>query len=153
MNLLVFYSRIERKASDVLGEQKKTITRTEDDAVRRMHRIKQLGPRHQAHPDERHHRQVGDLLHEHWMNKRIRRPSTSTTKPREEGRRGTSERQADGGGKNLGVRPPRAGGRSTRPWSREACARCASARVRRGEDERTSKVRERGELRRSEMRL
>jgi len=49
-NLLIFYSGIERSASQVLSEQKKTITENKDDAVNRMHRIK--------------------LLHEHWTNKR-----------------------------------------------------------------------------------
>jgi D-glycero-alpha-D-manno-heptose-7-phosphate kinase len=69
-NLLIFYSGVERSASAVLSEQKKTIQSNTDDAVNRMHRIKELG--HEVHRlliagdvDT-----YGELLHEHWMNKR-----------------------------------------------------------------------------------
>jgi len=70
MNLLVFYSGIERKASDVLSEQKKTITSNRDDAVQRMHRIKALGHETKRILMTGAIDQYGDLLHEHWMNKR-----------------------------------------------------------------------------------
>jgi D-glycero-alpha-D-manno-heptose-7-phosphate kinase len=70
MNLLVFYSGIERKASDVLAEQKKTITTNKDDAVQRMHRIKALGHETKRILMSGSIDQYGDLLHEHWMNKR-----------------------------------------------------------------------------------
>jgi D-glycero-alpha-D-manno-heptose-7-phosphate kinase len=69
-NLVIFYSGVERSASAVLKEQAKTISTNKDSAVERMHRIKQLG--HDTHRilvrgtlDE-----YGDLLHEHWTNKR-----------------------------------------------------------------------------------
>lgn len=70
MNLLVFYSGIERKASDVLSEQKKTITSNKDDAVQRMHRIKALGHETKRILMQGTIDEYGDLLHEHWMNKR-----------------------------------------------------------------------------------
>ncbi len=70
MNLLVFYSGIERRASDVLSEQKKTITSNKDDAVQRMHRIKALGYETKRILMSGSIDQYGDLLHEHWMNKR-----------------------------------------------------------------------------------
>jgi D-glycero-alpha-D-manno-heptose-7-phosphate kinase len=70
MNLLVFYSGIERKASDVLSEQKKSITTNKDDAVQRMHRIKALGYETKRLLMSGSIDQYGDLLHEHWMNKR-----------------------------------------------------------------------------------
>jgi len=70
MNLLVFYSGIERKASDVLSEQKKSITSNKDDAVQRMHRIKALGHETKRILTTGAIDQYGDLLHEHWMNKR-----------------------------------------------------------------------------------
>jgi D-glycero-alpha-D-manno-heptose-7-phosphate kinase len=70
MNLLVFYSGIQRKASDVLSEQKKTITANKDDAVQRMHRIKELGHETKRLLMSGQIDQYGDLLHEHWMNKR-----------------------------------------------------------------------------------
>ena len=70
MNLLVFYSGIERKASDVLSEQKKSITSNKDDAVQRMHRIKALGHETKRILMTGAIDQYGELLHEHWMNKR-----------------------------------------------------------------------------------
>jgi D-glycero-alpha-D-manno-heptose-7-phosphate kinase len=70
MNLLVFYSGIQRKASDVLSEQRKTITSNKDDAVQRMHRIKELGHETRRLLISGQIDQYGDLLHEHWMNKR-----------------------------------------------------------------------------------
>jgi D-glycero-alpha-D-manno-heptose-7-phosphate kinase len=70
MNLLVFYSGIERRASDVLREQKKTIAGNKDDAVERMHRIKALGYETKRILTTGSIDQYGDLLHEHWMNKR-----------------------------------------------------------------------------------
>jgi len=70
MNLLVFYSGIERKASVVLSEQKKTIASNKDDAVQRMHRIKALGHDTKRLLINGTIDQYGDLLHEHWMNKR-----------------------------------------------------------------------------------
>jgi D-glycero-alpha-D-manno-heptose-7-phosphate kinase len=70
MNLLVFYSGIERKASDVLSEQKKTIKSNTDDAVQRMHRIKALGYETRKLLVDGDVDRYGELLHEHWTNKR-----------------------------------------------------------------------------------
>src|SRR3984957_3043361 len=69
-NLLVFYSGVERKASDVLAEQKKTIKQNKDDAVERMHRIKALGYDTKKLLMEGNIDAYGELLHEHWTNKR-----------------------------------------------------------------------------------
>jgi D-glycero-alpha-D-manno-heptose-7-phosphate kinase len=70
MNLLVFYSGVERKASDVLNEQKKTIKANTDDAVQRMHRIKALGHETKKLLVDGDIDRYGELLHEHWTNKR-----------------------------------------------------------------------------------
>jgi D-glycero-alpha-D-manno-heptose-7-phosphate kinase len=69
-NLVIYYSGVERAASSVLKEQAKTIVQNKDDAVQRMHRIKALG-----HDTKRIllSGQVdvyGEMLHEHWTNKR-----------------------------------------------------------------------------------
>jgi D-glycero-alpha-D-manno-heptose-7-phosphate kinase len=69
-NLLIFYSGVERSASQVLSEQKKTITENKDDAVNRMHRIKQLGYDTKKLLEAGTVDQFGELLHEHWTNKR-----------------------------------------------------------------------------------
>ena len=69
-NLLIFYSGIERKAADVLSEQRKTITTNKDSAVERMHRIKALGHETRRILLAGTLDQYGELLHEHWTNKR-----------------------------------------------------------------------------------
>jgi D-glycero-alpha-D-manno-heptose-7-phosphate kinase len=69
-SLLIFYSGVERAASAVLKEQNKSITTDADAAVQRMHRIKELG-----HETKRvllggEIDVYGEMLHEHWTNKR-----------------------------------------------------------------------------------
>ena len=69
-NLLIFYSGVERAASKVLSEQSKNITKNEDNAVERMHRIKELGRETLRILTRGNIDAYGELLHEHWMNKR-----------------------------------------------------------------------------------
>jgi D-glycero-alpha-D-manno-heptose-7-phosphate kinase len=69
-NLLIFYSGVERAASKVLSEQGKNITKNEDKAVERMHRIKELGKETLRILTKGNIDAYGELLHEHWMNKR-----------------------------------------------------------------------------------
>ena len=68
-NLTIFYSGVERAASSVLVQQQKTI-KSDGAAVERMHRIKALG-----HDTKRmllagDVDSYGEMLHEHWTNKR-----------------------------------------------------------------------------------
>jgi D-glycero-alpha-D-manno-heptose-7-phosphate kinase len=69
-NLLIFYSGVERAASSVLSEQAKTISSNLGDAVARMDRIKALGHDTFKLLVEGKIDTYGELLHEHWMNKR-----------------------------------------------------------------------------------
>ncbi len=69
-NLLIFYSGVERAASAVLTEQGKTISANKDGAVERMHRIKALGYETRKILIEGDIDTYGELLHEHWTNKR-----------------------------------------------------------------------------------
>lgn len=69
-NLLIFYSGVERQAATVLSEQGKNITKNEDKAVERMHRIKELGRETLKILSKGNIDAYGELLHEHWMNKR-----------------------------------------------------------------------------------
>lgn len=69
-NLVIFYTGIERAASQVLAQQKKTITENKDDGVNRMHRIKQLGYDTKQILIDGRIDAYGELLHEHWTNKR-----------------------------------------------------------------------------------
>jgi D-glycero-alpha-D-manno-heptose-7-phosphate kinase len=69
-NLLIYYSGIERSASSVLKEQAKTITENKDAAVQRMHRIKELGHETRRILLAGQIDRYGEMLHEHWTNKR-----------------------------------------------------------------------------------
>jgi len=69
-NLLIFYSGVEREAASVLSEQGKTIQKNQDGAVERMHRIKQLGKETLRILTNGNIDAYGELLHEHWTNKR-----------------------------------------------------------------------------------
>jgi D-glycero-alpha-D-manno-heptose-7-phosphate kinase len=69
-NLIIYYSGVERAASSVLKEQAKTITENKDAAVQRMHRIKELGHETKRILLAGEIDTYGEMLHEHWTNKR-----------------------------------------------------------------------------------
>lgn len=69
-NLMVFYSGVERSASAVLADQAKTVKANKDDAVARMHRIKEMGYETKKLLLDGNVDVYGELMHEHWMNKR-----------------------------------------------------------------------------------
>ena len=69
-NLIIYYSGVERAASSVLKEQAKTITENRDAAVQRMHRIKELGHETKRILLAGETDTYGEMLHEHWTNKR-----------------------------------------------------------------------------------
>jgi len=69
-NLVIYYSGVERAAATVLTEQAKTITANRDDAVQRMHRIKALGYETKRILLSGKTETYGEMLHEHWTNKR-----------------------------------------------------------------------------------
>jgi len=69
-NLVIYYSGVERAASTVLKEQQKTIVENKDAAVQRMHRIKELGYETKRILLAGQIDVYGEMLHEHWTNKR-----------------------------------------------------------------------------------
>ena len=69
-NLLIFYSGVEREAASVLSQQGTMLASNEDGALERMHRIKALGHETLAILKRGNIDAYGELLHEHWMNKR-----------------------------------------------------------------------------------
>lgn len=69
-NLVIYYSGVERSASTVLKEQAKTIAENRDAAVARMHRIKALGYDTKRILLSGQIDAYGEMLHEHWTNKR-----------------------------------------------------------------------------------
>jgi D-glycero-alpha-D-manno-heptose-7-phosphate kinase len=68
-NLAIYYSGVERSASSVLVQQAKTIS-AGDGAVERMHRIKALGYETKRILLSGEIDSYGEMLHEHWTNKR-----------------------------------------------------------------------------------
>jgi D-glycero-alpha-D-manno-heptose-7-phosphate kinase len=69
-NLVIYYSGVERAASSVLKEQAKAIVENKDAAVQRMHRIKELGYETKRILLAGEIDAYGEMLHEHWTNKR-----------------------------------------------------------------------------------
>jgi len=69
-NLVIFYSGVERSASAVLANQQASIKEDKDAAVQRMHRIKALGYDTKKLLLTGDVDQYGEMLHEHWTNKR-----------------------------------------------------------------------------------
>jgi D-glycero-alpha-D-manno-heptose-7-phosphate kinase len=69
-NLLIFYSGVERAAASVLSKQAQNIQSNADSAVQRMHRIKELGYETRRILLRGDIDSYGELLHEHWTNKR-----------------------------------------------------------------------------------
>jgi D-glycero-alpha-D-manno-heptose-7-phosphate kinase len=69
-NILIFYSGVERAASVVLSDQGNAIKENRDNAIERMHRIKALGYETRRILLEGRIDDYGELLHEHWTNKR-----------------------------------------------------------------------------------
>jgi D-glycero-alpha-D-manno-heptose-7-phosphate kinase len=69
-NLLIFYSGVERQAATVLSLQAQNIRSNQDQAVERMHRIKELGYETRRILERGDIDSYGELLHEHWTNKK-----------------------------------------------------------------------------------
>jgi D-glycero-alpha-D-manno-heptose-7-phosphate kinase len=68
--LLIFYSGVERAASSVLVQQAGSIVENRDAAVERMHRIKALGHETRRILLAGELDSYGEMLHEHWTQKR-----------------------------------------------------------------------------------
>jgi D-glycero-alpha-D-manno-heptose-7-phosphate kinase len=69
-SLVIMYSGIERPATVVLSEQGARVSKNDAATVEGMHRIKQLGRDVYELLVKGDIDQYGELLHEHWMNKR-----------------------------------------------------------------------------------
>lgn len=69
-NLLIVWSGIERPARVVLSEQGKRLQDLEPDVVARMHRIKEIGREVYRMLVAGRLDDYGDLLHDHWTQKR-----------------------------------------------------------------------------------
>ncbi len=69
-NLLIIYSGVERAASPILAEQGARVRALDEGTLQRMHRIKELGREVWRLLIKGDIDRYGELLHEHWTNKR-----------------------------------------------------------------------------------
>ncbi len=71
-NLLLFFTGFSRSASKILSDQKQRTESQDDEMLRNLHYVKELGLRSRAALEKGDAGQFGELLHEHWEHKRRR---------------------------------------------------------------------------------
>ena len=69
-NILLFYTGIVRRSSEVLAEQNKASNRNEVQVIDSLHRIKEIGMEIKTALESGDLRRFGELLHEHWETKK-----------------------------------------------------------------------------------
>ncbi len=78
--LMMFYTGIQRSASEILGKQQSNISSNQGDAVQKMHAIKAIGRESKKALQGGDMKRFGELLHEHWLVKRGVASGMSTDK-------------------------------------------------------------------------
>ena len=68
--LMMFYTGIQRSASQVLEKQQKHVATNKDNAIEKMHKIKAIGIESKKALESGDLKRFGELLHEHWVLKR-----------------------------------------------------------------------------------
>ena len=71
-NLVLFYTGIERRSLDVLADQKRDTAEAQADVLESLHRTKQLGREIKAALEAGDLARFGELLDDHWENKKRR---------------------------------------------------------------------------------
>jgi D-glycero-alpha-D-manno-heptose-7-phosphate kinase len=79
-NLLLFYTGIQRRAMDILEDQKRDTTHSKEDVVESLHKTKALGLEIRAALEAGDFNRFGELMDVHWQNKKRR--STKISDPR-----------------------------------------------------------------------
>lgn len=100
-NLVIFWSGIERAASSVLAEQGGRVQKKDDATLEGMHRIKALGREVFDLLVKGDTDRYGELLHEHWTNKR--KLASKMTDDRIDGHYDAARRAGAIGGKLMGA--------------------------------------------------
>ncbi|MDX2079447.1 MAG: hypothetical protein SFU53_01550 [Terrimicrobiaceae bacterium] len=77
--LMMFYTGIQRDASEILAEQGEKVRVTAEDATNAMHRIKEIGYLSKEAMEAGDITRLGQLMHEHWETKK--RVSTKMSNP------------------------------------------------------------------------
>jgi D-glycero-alpha-D-manno-heptose-7-phosphate kinase len=71
-NILLFYTGITRSSGDILDEQKKSTEQGDKSVLESLHRTKELGYRIREVLERGNLDQFGELLDQHWQNKKKR---------------------------------------------------------------------------------
>lgn len=105
INVLLFYTGITRSSTDILQEQKVNSENGDTSMIEALHRTKELGYRIKEALEVGDLELFGDLLHEHWLNKKARSKKISDHRldewysiARENGAKGGKIMGAGGGG-------------------------------------------------------
>ena len=78
-NLLLFFTGFSRKASSILSDQKIKSEQKDDDMTNNLHYVKDLGYRSKSALENGEIHLFGELMHEHWENKKRRSNGMSNT--------------------------------------------------------------------------
>lgn len=76
-NLLLFFTSFNRSASGILKDQHLRSKKNDDDMLRNLNCVKELGYRSKDALESGNVTQFGELMHEHWENKKRRSGSMS----------------------------------------------------------------------------
>jgi D-glycero-alpha-D-manno-heptose-7-phosphate kinase len=68
--LMMFYTNIERDANDILAEQSKKVKIDEHEAIKSMHRIKEIGKEIRSCLERDDITTFGRMMNEHWLEKK-----------------------------------------------------------------------------------
>jgi D-glycero-alpha-D-manno-heptose-7-phosphate kinase len=71
-NLLLFFTGFARSASNILKDQKIKSEKNDEDMIRNLHFVKDLGYRSKMALEAADTQLFGELMHEHWENKKHR---------------------------------------------------------------------------------
>lgn len=69
-NIVIFYLKNERSASDILSVQDKKTKESDSETVNRLHKIKEIGLRTKKVFESGDIDEFGEILHEHWLTKK-----------------------------------------------------------------------------------
>jgi D-glycero-alpha-D-manno-heptose-7-phosphate kinase len=79
-NLLLFFTGFSRSAGSILKDQKSRTQASDDDMLKNLHYVKELGYRSQKALEEGNATLFGELMHEHWEHKKRRSGGMSNPK-------------------------------------------------------------------------
>jgi D-glycero-alpha-D-manno-heptose-7-phosphate kinase len=105
INVLLFYTGVTRSSTEILQEQKTSSENGDGSMIDALHRTKDIGYRIKEALEEGNLDRFGQLLHEHWQNKKKRSTKISDDRidewyriARENGAQGGKIMGAGGGG-------------------------------------------------------